>query len=183
MYKKDDGLVTCGSAIKIESADVGYYLNSEEKNLGTGSGQQIVTFVNDASTGNTLWWVRPAHTGSDMEYSPDASCKLAEPIKCGSMIRLTHIDTMRNLHSHEVKSPLSQQQEVSAYGQGDGKGDAGDDWIVECKGKYWTRETVFRLVSACVGFFVMTQFIECFHRNAIRKTTEFPLKNMACTYS
>lgn len=143
---KDDGYVTCGSAVKIESADVGYYLNSEEKNLGAGSGQQIVTFLKDAGSKNTLWWIRPGHTGADMEYPPEASCKLAEPVKCGSMIRLTHVDTARNLHSHNVKSPLSSQQEVTAFGQGDGKGDNGDDWIVECTGTYWKRDEIFRLV-------------------------------------
>ena len=131
----------------MESADTGYYLNSEEKQLGSGSGQQIVTFVKDAGTRSTLWWVRPAHTGDEKEYPPEATCKLAEPVACGSMIRLTHVDTMRNLHSHEVKSPLSSQQEVTGYGQGDGKGDHGDDWVVECTGKFWRRDETVRLVG------------------------------------
>lgn len=147
----DDNYVTCGSAIKMESADTGYYLNSEEKQLGSGSRQQIVTFVKDASTRSTLWWVRPGHDESnndEQEYPSGATCQLAAPVACGTRIRLTHVDTMRNLHSHEYKSPLSNQQEVTAYGQGDAKGDAGDDWIVECDGKYWKRDAVFRLVRS-----------------------------------
>lgn len=150
---EDDLFVTCGSAIKIESTETpGYYLNSEEKQLGAGSGQQIVTFVEDAGTKNTLWWVRSGHTGDDKEYPPGASCGLAEPILCGTTIRLTHVDTFRNMHSHDVKSPLSNQQEVTAYGEGDGKGDNGDDWTVECSGKYWSRGESFRLVRSIYVF-------------------------------
>ena len=57
-------LVTCGSAVKLshfESSSSGseqYFLNSESKNLGTGSGQQIVTAIANPSTTNTLWWIR-----------------------------------------------------------------------------------------------------------------------------
>ena len=131
----------------MESADTGYYLNSEEKQLGSGSGQQIVTFIKDHGARSTLWWIRPGHTpGTDQEYPPGATCKLADPVPCGSKIRLTHVDTMRNLHSHNVKSPLSNQQEVTAYGDGDAKGDHGDDWTVVCEGKYWKRDEHVRLV-------------------------------------
>ena len=140
--------------------DTGYHLNSEEKNLGTGSGQQLVTFIMDGGSHNTLWWVRPAHNDDDREYPPNASCQLAEPVKCGGTIRLTHVNTMRNLHSHEVKSPLSNQQEVTGYGQGDAKGDAGDNWKVDCSGEFWTRDENFRLVrsflSVCLYFLEVT---------------------------
>ena len=174
----DENYVTCGSAIKLESADTGYYLNSEEKQLGSGSGQQIVTFIKDAGARSTLWWVRPGHTGDEKEYPPEASCKLAEPITCGSTIRLTHVDTMRNLHSHEVKSPLSSQQEVTAYGQGDAKGDHGDDWIVECSGKYWQRDAVFRLVRHARGRVIMTWTCRTIcKRNATHKNA----KSVVCS--
>lgn len=117
----DENYVTCGSVVKLKHHDTGYYLNSESKNLNAGSGQQIVTFVKDPSTQNTLWWLRPAHhgQGKEVEYPanvPDLSCHLAEPIACGSLIRLTHLSTQKNLHSHGVESVLSQQQEVTAYG-------------------------------------------------------------------
>ena len=57
VFLDDDGenLVTCGSFVKIQHKDTKYYLSSEEKQLGGGSGQQIVTFVEDPSTHNTLW--------------------------------------------------------------------------------------------------------------------------------
>jgi len=86
----------------------------------------VVTFVKNPGTHNTLWWVRPANHPSEGEYPANQTCQLAEPIPCGTTIRLTHLETMKNLHSHGVKSPLTSQQEVSAYGEGDGKGDGGD---------------------------------------------------------
>jgi hypothetical protein len=42
-------------------------------------------------------------------------------------IRLTHLGTKKNLHSHQYQSPLSQKQEVSGFGD-NGDGDVGDDW-------------------------------------------------------
>eukprot|EP00527_Entomoneis_sp_CCMP2396_P003781 CAMPEP_0198143206 /NCGR_PEP_ID=MMETSP1443-20131203/6031_1 /TAXON_ID=186043 /ORGANISM="Entomoneis sp., Strain CCMP2396" /LENGTH=234 /DNA_ID=CAMNT_0043806393 /DNA_START=20 /DNA_END=724 /DNA_ORIENTATION=- len=158
----DEGAVTCGSVIKIQSIESGYYLNSEEKTLGgNGSGQQLVTFQKDRATQNTLWLVRPAHHGMEdkSEYPDVASCGLAEPIMCNTPIRLTHLDTKRNLHSHGVKSPMSRQQEVSAYGVGDGKGDGGDDWIIRCiapNSKYWKRGESFHLFHRDTAKFLGT---------------------------
>ena len=142
----DENFVTCGSFIKIRHTDTGYYLSSEEKQLGGGSGQNIVTFIQDPSSHNTLWWVRAAHHSKDeAEYGPSTTCpQVAAPVACGTTIRLTHMDTKRNLHSHQSQCPLSRQQEVTCYGTGDTHGDGGDDWIVECRGKYWTRETSVR---------------------------------------
>lgn len=135
----DENLVTCGSAIKLRHKETQYYLSSEPKNLNAGSGQQIVTFVSDQSTTDTLWWIRSQH---------GEECEAGTPIACGSTLRLTHLGTRRNLHSHNVPSPLSRQQEVSAYGQGDGQGDNGDNFVVQCaasKAKYWKRSEPVRL--------------------------------------
>jgi dolichyl-phosphate-mannose--protein O-mannosyl transferase len=55
---------------------------------------------------------------------------------------LTHLRTGANLHSHNVRSPLSSQFEVSGYG-GEGEGDGGDDWIinpVRGSGTHWKRD-------------------------------------------
>lgn len=153
--------ITCGSVIKlthVESSSTSrgseeFLLNSESKNLGSGSGQQIVTAVGGEPTShNMMWWVRgPNDPKFRNEHSPgESACEdgTAMPIKCGEIIRLTHLGTQVNLHSHEVKSPLSRQQEVSGFGSGDGNGDNGDDWKVVCgtgSSKYWTRETKVHL--------------------------------------
>jgi dolichyl-phosphate-mannose--protein O-mannosyl transferase len=131
-----------------------------------------------------MWWIRPANNNAEAEYVQDKNddsynydtaktCQLAQPITCGSTIRLTHSLTNRNLHSHLVDSVLSHQQEVSCFGSGDAKGDAGDNWIVECnannKGStnnYWKRNTSFRLKHIDTGKYLGTaRKLEFNHEN------------------
>ena len=48
-----------------------------------------------------------------------------------------------------MPSVLSRQQEITAYGQGDSQGDAGDNFVVQCsnpKSKYWNRHEPIRLL-------------------------------------
>ena len=47
-----------------------------------------------------------------------------EPVSCGSMLRLQHLQTRLFLHSHNFRSPLSNNQEVSCFGDGT-QGDEG----------------------------------------------------------
>ena len=51
-------------------------------------------------------------------------CHLRKPVACGSVIRLQHLQTHLFLHSHNFRSPLSSNQEVSCFGDGS-KGDEG----------------------------------------------------------
>ena len=81
---------------------------------------------------------------------------LAEPITCGSIIRLTHVETNKNLHSHGVQSPMSRQQEITAFGAGDGLGDRGDDWKVVCSTKYWVRTGGVQLQHVDTGKYLGT---------------------------
>ena len=60
-------------------------------------------------------------------------------LECGQKIRLEHLTTTRNLHSHHFSSPLSNSQEVSAFGD-DGEGDTGDVWTVVCDTDVWRRD-------------------------------------------
>lgn len=48
--------------------------------------------------------------------------------------------TNKNLHSHLFTSPLSGNQEISAYGDENGEGDTGDHWEVICSGDFWMRD-------------------------------------------
>lgn len=68
---------------------------------GTGSGQQSVTGVASSEDSNSYWSVRG---------TSDAACSRGTPVKCGQTIRLTHVNTRRNLHSHYFASPLSSNQ-------------------------------------------------------------------------
>jgi len=168
MYVEEDldGVVTCGSAVKLSHMESKtqsgqeHFLNSEGKNLGSGSGQQIVTAVTSPTTTNTLWWIRGPNDETRFHSPDEVACSksgVGEPIQCGAVIRLTHLDSMRNLHSHNVPSPLSRQQEVSAFGEGDGHGDNGDDWKVVCSSAsqtYWQRSSVVSFQHVDSGKFL-----------------------------
>ena len=55
-------------------------------------------------------------------------------IEHGSRVKLRHLVTDKNLHSHDFRPPVSEvdfQNEVSAYGLPGYAGDMNDDWIVE----------------------------------------------------
>lgn len=97
-------------------------------------------------------------------------CSQGSVIRDTDVIRLEHINTGKYLHSHLHQSPLSGQQEVSAYLGSDGRGDtgmfcvisisislsciindsnsfAGDNWRVEVNGGgAWKRGEPVRLV-------------------------------------
>ncbi|KAF5288024.1 hypothetical protein FQA39_LY15553 [Lamprigera yunnana] len=122
--------ITCGSVFKLMNSDYRVRLHSHDVKYGTGSGQQSVTGTELQEDVNSHWLVKAA-TGE--------ICARSDIIKCGSTIRLEHLATNKNLHSHYFSSPLSSNQEISCYGD-NGEGDSGDHWIVVCSGDYWSRD-------------------------------------------
>lgn len=72
-------------------------------------------------------------------------CEQMAPISKGQHIRLHHIETSKWLHSHQHRSPLTANQEVSAYG-GPKQSDTGDVWTVTWVGsnKQWEKATTVR---------------------------------------
>lgn len=90
-------------------------------------------------------------------------------IQCGSTLRLEHLSTRRNLHSHDFPAPLTQRHhEVSAFGVA-GEGDALDSWVVECQENMqcsaadqcvddglWKRGELVRLRNAITGKYLLT---------------------------
>lgn len=133
-YEENEKLVTCGSGVKLRHEQSrAYYLNSVGHNWGAGSGQQVVTAMKSKTEPSTLWQVRGAHN------STAEACTLGTPIRCGQLVRLTHVQTKKNLHSHHIRSVLSGEQEVAGFGD-EGEGDDGDNWKVVCDGKYWNRD-------------------------------------------
>ncbi|CAH0406104.1 unnamed protein product [Chilo suppressalis] len=128
--------VTCGTILKLINTDLRLRLHSHDVKYGSGSGQQSVTGVDISDDHNSHWLIR-APTGE--------VCKRGEPIKCNTVVRLQHVATKKNLHSHYFSSPLSSNQEVSCYGDEDGEGDTGDNWTVVCNNDYWRRDTPVKL--------------------------------------
>lgn len=138
------GPVTCGSVVKLLNVRHNVRLHSHDVRYGSGSGQQSVTGVSAADDGNSYWRVRGRTA---------AVCERGQPVRCGQAIRLTHLGTGRNLHSHHFVSPLSGNQEVSAFGE-DGEGDYLDDWTVLCSGTYWARDSEVRFQHASTDVFL-----------------------------
>uniref|UniRef100_A0A8C5N367 Stromal cell derived factor 2 n=1 Tax=Leptobrachium leishanense TaxID=445787 RepID=A0A8C5N367_9ANUR len=138
--------VTCGSVIKLLNTKHNVRLHSHDVRYGSGSGQQSVTGVTSVDDGNSYWRIR------GQTYTV---CERGAKVKCGQSIRLMHVNTGRNLHSHHFSSPLSGNQmlrspgfaEVSAFGD-DGEGDILDDWTVLCNGEFWQRDEEVRFRHA-----------------------------------
>lgn len=67
----------------------------------SGSGQQSVTGVEASDDANSYWRIRGDSKGG---------CPRGSPVRCGQAVRLTHVLTGKNLHTHHFPSPLSNNQ-------------------------------------------------------------------------
>ncbi|KAI9922436.1 hypothetical protein PsorP6_000626 [Peronosclerospora sorghi] len=124
-YPQGFQYVTCGSSIKLVHEVSRYRLHSHDISYGSGSEQQSVTSHRARNDVNSYWLVKEA------DAAPP--CHVGQAIACGATIRLEHVATRRNLHSHAYSAPLSApHHEVSAFGVA-GEGDALDTWVVECQ--------------------------------------------------
>jgi dolichyl-phosphate-mannose--protein O-mannosyl transferase len=104
------------------------------------SGQHLVAATSNLTAKN-LWIITMEHDGARSTASP--------VLKHGDTIRLEHISTGRNLHSHDTCAPLNLHQfEVTCYGA-DGRGDTNDNWQVELlDSEFWTENSRVRLIHA-----------------------------------
>jgi dolichyl-phosphate-mannose--protein O-mannosyl transferase len=129
-------VVAYGSAIKLQHVATSHRLHSHEIPYGSGSRQQSVTAYPDGGDVNSYWLVKGAH-GAARRVSGEA-------VRCGDAVRLQHLATGRNLHSHMHRAPMSNDYEVSAYrdeaaaaaaaaGRRWFEGDTGDSWVVVCE--------------------------------------------------
>nr|CAG4645831.1 EOG090X0E0P [Lynceus sp. MCZ IZ 141354] len=121
--------VTCGSVIKLQNLAYKVRLHSHDVKYGSGSGQQSVTGTELKEDVNSHWAI----------LGPlNQTCKRGDAMECGNTLRFQHLTTKKFLHSHYFSSPLSGNQEVSAFGE-NGVGDAGDHWKLVCDGDFWDR--------------------------------------------
>ncbi|KAJ5077546.1 hypothetical protein M0811_05645 [Anaeramoeba ignava] len=125
--KKEISFVCYGDVIKLRHKNTGKRLHSHPLNYNTGSKQQEVTGF-DGNDDNDWWVVHGPHKDGDRE-----NCKKAKAVKPGDIIRLEHLKTGKNLHSHgNFNSPSTNQQEITCYGNL-GVGDGNDNWKLEFK--------------------------------------------------
>ncbi|KAJ1563799.1 Stromal cell-derived factor 2-like protein 1, partial [Cladochytrium tenue] len=137
--------VSCGSAVKLAHVASGFRLHSHGVNYGSGSGQQSVTAFPSGDDPNSYFVVHGAIGAPD--------CARGQAVRCGDGVRLQHMNTKKFLHSHQHASPLSSNQEVSAYEHSD----EGDNWKLVCEDKkaaHWKRESKVRLQHMVTGKFL-----------------------------
>ncbi|KAI9332991.1 MIR motif-containing protein [Obelidium mucronatum] len=145
VIEKEFEAVTCGSSIKLAHAATGVRMHSHQITYGTGSGQQSVTGFSNGDDTNSLFVVESAFGAQQ--------CQRGAAIKCGDVVRLQHLNTKNRLHSHLHISPLSNQQEVSAYGHTN----TDDNWQIVCidkKDKVWKREGKVRVLHVSTQKFL-----------------------------
>merc|ERR1711871_598473 len=151
--------VTCMSSVKLRHKVLNVRLHSADIAYGSGSKQQAVTGNPDSGDPNLYWQIRSA------EDHGGTACLQGTVLNHGDKVRLMHLRTKKNLHSHEYQSPLSQKQEVSAFGE-DGEGDAGDVWelMVREKGDVysagwggpWMRDSIVRFKHVTTGQYLFS---------------------------
>ena len=186
----DPRFVSCGSVVKLRHiSSEKYYLKSSPNKLR--SGQQVVTLdtVRGDSGANMLWQVSIYHSSSSFQHHTiphlftiallhkireahnTTSCKTGEAVKCGEIIRLTHLATRKNLHSHALPAPLSRyNNEVSGYGN---DGDTGDNWQVEC--------LQHKQKSAAQNMWESTQLVRFMHQDTNRWLSSSPKSKFSQT--
>ncbi|KAG2195123.1 hypothetical protein INT47_006987 [Mucor saturninus] len=118
-----DGPIQFGNHISLKHNMTGRYLAAEDGNIyEEGSGQQKAYAAGWEPSSDTTFIVIP-RIGEDIEAGVD--------VNFGDVIRLKHLNTRLNLHSHPgFASPITGQQEVTCYGD-DYTNDENDEWIVE----------------------------------------------------
>ncbi|RXW18469.1 hypothetical protein EST38_g7382 [Candolleomyces aberdarensis] len=118
--------VAIGSKVTLKNMGWGGgLLHSHVQTFPVGSNQQQVTCYHYKDNNNE-WFILP--TWEEKPYDPNGELRF---LKNGDVIRLSHVPTTRNLHSHTVAAPVTKQNyEVSGYGN-DTVGDSHDHWILE----------------------------------------------------
>ncbi|GIY40216.1 protein O-mannosyl-transferase 2 [Caerostris extrusa] len=96
---------------------------------GVGARQQQVTAYSHKDE-NNKWIIKKFDTEPDL-----SSDNRVELVSNGDLIRLEHVVTKRNLHSHKEVAPITKRhQQITCYGE-NGTGDANDVWRIEVMGE------------------------------------------------
>lgn len=104
--------------------------------------QQITSYTHKDE--NNKWRVKP----SDHDVMEGEEPQI---VRSGDLVRLEHIGTRRNLHSHREPAPLTKHHfQLSAYGS-NGTGDSNDIWVIDIPGSpvgtpIRTAKSKFRLI-------------------------------------
>jgi len=125
-----------GAMVTLKNARVGggylhshYHLYPE----GVGARQQQVTSYGHKDD-NNKFLVKKWNEDPPLPYTQAWNDMEPEFVKHGDLVRLEHIISRRNIHTHQEPAPVSKKQyQVTGYGE-NGTGDANDVWRVEIVG-------------------------------------------------
>lgn len=121
--------ITIGhSQVTLKSQGLsGGLLHSHIQTFPEGSKQQQVTTYSHKDANND--WIFQRSRSSP--YYDTETSNATEYVSDGMYVRLLHVRTGRNLHTHEIAAPvLKSEYEVACYGN-QTIGDLKDDWLVE----------------------------------------------------
>jgi dolichyl-phosphate-mannose-protein mannosyltransferase len=171
--------IAFGSKVTLKNMGWGGgLLHSHIQSYPVGSTQQQVTCYHYKDE-NNQWLVYPRW--EEPEYNPN------DPIRFlvgGDVIRLSHVTTTRNLHSHVVPAPVTKlNHEVSCYGNltiGDDK----DYWVVEIVDdiKHASKTKASRIHSLTTRLRIRHQALGCYLRaaNAVLPQWGFKQVEVSC---
>ena len=154
----------------------GGLLHSHVQTYPVGSNQQQVTCYHYKDDNNQFtilprWDEPPYNPNDDMKF-----------LKDGDVIRLNHVPTTRNIHSHTVLAPISKlNYEVSCYGN-DTIGDKHDYWKVEVVDDINRGTNVDRIHSLTTRLRFRHEALGCYLRaaNAILPQWGFKQVEVSC---
>lgn len=150
---------------KVTLKNVGYgggLLHSHVQTFPVGSAQQQVTCYHYKDENNN-WQLLPR-----WDEAPFSESQPLRYLADGDVIRLNHVPTTRNLHSHTVPAPVTKNQnEVSCYGNST-IGDFHDYWVVEVVDdiKVGSKDKVSRIHSLTTRLRFKHQALGCYLRAA-----------------
>ena len=167
--------VAYGSTVTLKNMGWGGgLLHSHIQTYPAGSEQQQVTCYHYKDD-NNHWTILPIW--DQPQYDPNRPLRYLEH---GDAVRLQHVPTTRNLHSHPIPAPLTKvNHEVSCYGNAS-VGDSHDYWVLEIVDdlKLSSRTHVSRVHSLTTRFRFRHQALGCYLSAANNLLPEWGFKQV-----
>lgn len=149
--------IALGSRVTIKNMGYGGgLLHSHVQTYPDGSNQQQVTCYHHKDNNNDWYFYS---NRNEADYNAEEEPRF---VGDGSVVRFLHVQTGRNLHSHDIPAPISKKdKEVSGYGNVT-IGDAKDHWKIEVvrdvaskdRSRIRTLTTAFRLRHTVLGCYL-----------------------------
>ncbi|KAF9433066.1 hypothetical protein BGZ76_009925 [Entomortierella beljakovae] len=163
--KSADGYIRFGCRISLRHVVTGGYLHSVDWKYKTGSTQHAVLVSRSCEPSlEDFWQVVPACGNTN---AADINLATGDMIRYGARVRLINVANKRWLHSHDKKSPVSGQHEVSTFGSITCS-NYDDVWIVvrlENGTEYWKDSDLFLLRHETSDYYLHSHMISYMGEN------------------